>query len=303
MIHTQSTCIACNDQGEEKHIGFPMFVCPSCALMWAKETILPKEYYHDSHVEVNKGKLQSRLRNCKDRLRILKKYANIDNVCDVGTGEGIFLQALQKAGGKNSFGIEPNTKNVTFAQKNELDVYEGSIEDLKECAKKRPIDVVTMYHVIEHVSNPLQSIQTIYDALPSGGYLILETPNLLGYTAKKAGKNWKLIYPEHLFYFNEENLAALLQKVGFEITRHGKRDFNQYHFSIGESLWRLGLRTKTFTYSQHCTAAPKESFNTTKNTAKISILQILKQPLILTLSHIVVFLQRLDYIWIVARKP
>ncbi len=281
-------------------MGMNMYVCPQCHLMWVREKPIADEYYDSLQFDLSPGKLNARLRNCRDRLTILKNHTGINQVCDIGTGEGMFVDVVHQAGGQNAWGIEPSAQGSETAKKNHLEVMQGTIADLPRLIQERPASVVTMFHVIEHLDDPLKEVQTIYDALPSGGYFVCETPNLRGFTATRAGDRWKLIYPEHLFYFDEENLPKLLSKVGFTVTASGRRDFDQYHLSLGESLWRLGQRQKTF--KGPAVSGDRKKFAPPTQAEKKAALDLIKEPLRTLLSHLVVKTGRLDYIWAVARK-
>ncbi len=279
----------------------PMYLCPQCHLMWVREKPIADEYYDSLQFDLSEGKLQARLRNCRDRLTILKRHTGINHVCDIGTGEGMFVDVVNQAGGKNAWGIEPSVHGSDTAKKNNLEVMQGTIADLPRLVQEKPISVITMFHVIEHLDDPMREVQTIYDALPSGGYFVCETPNLKGFTATRAGDRWKLIYPEHLFYFDEENLPKLLSKVGFSVTASGRRDFDQYHLSLGESLWRLGLRQKTF--KGPAVSGEQKKFSSHAHIEQKSVADVLKEPLRTLLSHLVVMTGRLDYVWVVGKKP
>lgn len=115
-----------------------------------------------------------------------------------------FLKTLEKYGYKNIIGVEPSSMAVDFARKNGANVFLGKVDDIPSILENKNIHTITMFHVIEHLDNPLESLKIIFDNLKTGGNLILETPNIDAYSFKKTNFKHKLIYPEHLFYFNKK---------------------------------------------------------------------------------------------------
>jgi SAM-dependent methyltransferase len=183
-------------------------------------------------------------RNISDRIRTLSRYVDLDDTCDMGGSKGYFVEALLAAGYKRAYGIDPNKAQIEAAQKRGVPMYEGSTENAVELFKEHGTKNASLFHVIEHLHDPLLVVRQIYQALPAGGHLIVETPDFDSYTFKSTDYKHKLIYPEHTFYFNFRNLQALLEQTGFRIVYAGKRDFDQYYLSAHESLSRLGLMRK-----------------------------------------------------------
>ena len=89
--------------------------------------------------------------------------------------------------------------------------YDGRHYDLDECKEDLDLkgaNLVSAYHVIEHVSDPLQAVQKIYDAMDSGSTFHVEIPIEPGEPRIEYG---------HLFAFEEGDLNAMLQEVGFRV--------------------------------------------------------------------------------------
>ena len=90
-------------------------------------------------------------------------------------------------------------------------------------------DVITMWHVIEHVKNPLQVLKKVYNLLRPGAVVFVATPNLDKRVAKiayrlKSNKPYPFYSPEgeqHLFHFTESTLKKIIKKAGFNIVYSG----------------------------------------------------------------------------------
>lgn len=280
--------------------------CPACGFLWLQEKMLQENYYGNLDLGLDPVKAERRRRNVDDRIRIARKYMPLDHVCDVGTGDGLLLQALKKRGYPGCFGIEPSNEGVSYCLSLGLDVRQSTIADVPGIAREKEMKSVTMYHVIEHLDDPKADIQRIFDALPPGGYLLIETPDLHGYSPTMIGEQWELFYPEHLWYFDKTTLPMLLHSCGFTVTAAGPRDFDPLGKSLSELLYRLGLRKRgnaknaAFASAGAQTERSKERLAVAK---KQSLAGLILSPLRYVLAKIVQRSGRADSFWVIAQKP
>jgi SAM-dependent methyltransferase len=80
------------------------------------------------------------------------------------------------------------------------------------------VDVITNFELLEHLYRPKDFLTSCRDLLPTGGLLILTTPNIKGFDLAMLGKLSNNIGgPNHLNYFHPDSLSSLLQSTGFEI--------------------------------------------------------------------------------------
>ncbi len=77
-------------------------------------------------------------------------------------------------------------------------------------------DIVTMFHVIEHVPSPSALLLDVYNVLRKSGLVVIETPKI-GFWFKLLRKRWRQFIPGHYWFFNEITLSRLLEKYNFEI--------------------------------------------------------------------------------------
>ncbi|MCL4439097.1 MAG: class I SAM-dependent methyltransferase, partial [Firmicutes bacterium] len=97
-----------------------------------------------------------------------------------------------------------------------IQVISGTLED--EVFAPGSFDLVTMWDVIEHLPNPVHTLNIINKILKPAGVLTLTTGDIASLFAKISGAKWHLInIPEHVFYFNPKSIAEVLNKTGFKI--------------------------------------------------------------------------------------
>ena len=292
-------CPIChNPYNSLKLNGLLMRHCPKCGLVWRKNFNISINYYQTKKNNLSEKKIKDRISNSKNRIKIFKRYVDLNNLLDIDAGEGVFLKVLNDYGYKNIFGIEPNIKDIEFAKANNLKMINGTIDNIKKVISENNIHTVTMFHLIEHLKNPLKSLKLIFESLNKGERLIIETPDFESYTIKKTNYKHKLIYPEHFFYFNQKNLRLLLGKIGFKIIATGKRDFNQNNFSIRESLFRLGLIKK----NNNCSYNKNNQIKTYLRDKNSKNIIFIKKIIRKILNKLVIKFNRLDYIWIIVEK-
>jgi SAM-dependent methyltransferase len=232
------TCIVCSSVPEQTRLNdLPVYRCPTCGLFWRQTFDVPISYYEEYSPNGSPEQRETRLRNARDRVRTLFAGVPRTGVCDVGTGDGAFLEALALEGG-SGVGIEPSKEGREEAQKRGVVIVGEVLEDIT----KVPADArqtITLFHVIEHVERPDEMLKLFSSVLPRGGRLIIETPTMDSPVLRAKGYKDQLVYPEHLYYFTEHNLTLLLERAGFIVRAHGRRDYDQYRLPIRESLRRL----------------------------------------------------------------
>jgi 2-polyprenyl-3-methyl-5-hydroxy-6-metoxy-1,4-benzoquinol methylase len=156
---------------------------------------------------------------------------------DVGSGNGEFL-ARMRGLGWNVVGIEPD---LTAAQVSRdtygLTIYSGSLERVDLSAQ--PFDAMTLMHVIEHLSDPMQTLRSARDLLRKGGRLVILTPNIASLGHRWFRDHWRgLEPPRHLFLFSTESLRRLVENAGFHVLDCRKNAI------AADSMWRLSAADK-----------------------------------------------------------
>jgi 2-polyprenyl-3-methyl-5-hydroxy-6-metoxy-1,4-benzoquinol methylase len=139
---------------------------------------------------------------------------------DVGAATGFFVEQA-RAVGWDAIGLEPSEWAAEFARRElGMEVFTGTLESMHFA--DQAFDVVTLWEVIEHLPDPMVTLQEIRRILRPGGQLVLSTPDSGSPVARASGRRWLgwRKVPEHLFFFDRSNLDRLLTRAGFVPVRH-----------------------------------------------------------------------------------
>ena len=174
---------------------------------------LPKYYKHHSyisHSDQKKGIIPFmyylvKKRSLRRKTKLIEKISNgKGSLLDIGTGTGEFLISAINKGWKGH-GIEPNKKARTTATKKGLNI-EEKLSDLKDIK----FDVITLWHVLEHLPKIKETIKIIESRLKSGGVIIAAVPNYNSYDAKYYKKYWAAYdTPRHLWHFSKVTMNKI----------------------------------------------------------------------------------------------
>ncbi len=202
--------------------------CQNCQLAFYYPRPTPKEledfYDHQTYRQHYQESIMSGKEFAHHRYKELKKiitkyqpalFKKSDkNFLDIGCGLGDLLYFV-KNDGWNITGTEISSKAATQAnQMLNNKILTGDILSLN--LPENYYDVITIYHVIEHLINPISTLEKIKLLLKLEGIAFIETPNIGSLGAKIKGKQWShIIPPEHITYFNISSLEYSLKAAGF----------------------------------------------------------------------------------------
>jgi len=146
--------------------------------------------------------------------------SDVSRVLDVGAGTGEFLAYMQD-NGFDVVGLEPSSKIGEVARSKGLTIHATTLETFAETAQES-FDVVTLFHVLEHVPNPVEVLEAARSLLRKRGLLIVKVPNefnslqLAARDALDLG-DWWIVPPVHINYFDYDSLRALMKGTGFSV--------------------------------------------------------------------------------------
>jgi len=149
----------------------------------------------------------------------LKEAFNIETVLDFGCGNGELLQLLSLS--HEVFGIEPDSGVRKLEQQGTLS---GQIFDSLDTAIRArvSVDLVTLFHVVEHLYNPSEELAGIRKLLNPGGLLVVETPNsidaLLVTYESLDFQNFSY-WSHHPMLYSRKSLEELVRRCGFGILK------------------------------------------------------------------------------------
>ena len=157
---------------------------------------------------------------------------------DIGCGTGDFLKIAQDNQWQ-IFGIEPNAQARTIAN------YKtgNRVFDTEALSKFQPesFDVITLWHVLEHLPNLEQQIQIFKKALKKDGTLIIAVPNHGSFDAKYYKQFWAAYdVPRHLWHFNKPSISKLFLKISMEVIKTKSMYFDAFYVSLLSEKYKAG---------------------------------------------------------------
>lgn len=234
---------ACVDEfatGEQ----FDIFECTACGLAFTQNVPDEKEidrYYESptyiSHSNTSKG-LVNRVYHIVRRIMLQKKARKVEKLTglksgkllDYGAGTGHFAR-LMKTRGWSVTAIEKNGKARELALK-EFSFEMLPVEALPTI-KDKELDVVTMWHVMEHIQEPDRMWDELHRILGDKGIAIIAVPNSASYDALKYKEHWAAYdVPRHLWHFTPSTIAQWGEKHGFVLDRQYTMPFDGFYISM-----------------------------------------------------------------------
>ncbi len=226
------------------HEDYNICKCTDCSFAFTQD--IPNQenigsYYKSenyvSHSNTKKGmmfKIYHLVRNymLKSKQKTVENNTGIKNgkILDIGTGTGFFSNQMQKAGWDVS-AIEQDKDAREFAKREfNLDVLPPSdFYNLNE----KSFDVVSMWHVLEHVHDLDGYLKTIHKILSENGHFVAAVPNYKSYDAKHYKKYWAAYdLPIHLWHFSPSSIKLLVEKYGFKLVAKKGMPFDSFYVSM-----------------------------------------------------------------------
>ena len=208
----------CTSPGYGRH--HTIVQCRNCGLIYTNPRFTGDEIL-DSYAAVEDPlyleERDGRVLTFERHLRPLEKIkAPPGKLVDVGAYTGVFVEIAAQHGWE-AYGVEPSQWAVEQARERGLHMIEGTLAS-PELADAT-FDVVTMWDVIEHVSNPLDEMLQADRLLKPGGLLVVHTMDIDSRFARLMGGRWPWLMEMHIYYFSQRTLRHMLEKAGFTVIR------------------------------------------------------------------------------------
>ena len=194
------------------------------------------QYYESdqyiSHTDNKKGLIPFlyhivKKRSLKNKLTLINSLKKNDkSILDIGAGTGSFLSFI-KSDFRCVTGIEPNQKARELAQEKGISLE----QDLKD-VKGKLFDVITMWHVLEHVPNLEETIRDVEALLKPNGILIIAVPNFYSFDAAYYKNFWAAFdVPRHLWHFSKASMNKLFSDK-LSLLKISPMVFDSFYVSI-----------------------------------------------------------------------
>ncbi|HKI90570.1 MAG TPA: class I SAM-dependent methyltransferase [Draconibacterium sp.] len=190
-----------------------------------------------SHSNTSRGLVNAVYHRVRDYMigqkrRLVQKTSGLKNgqLLDVGTGTGFFTNEMKRHGWQVT-GTEKSSDARAFAKK-EFDLDLLPVEALFNLGKKQ-FDVITLWHVLEHIHQLNENMNTFYGLLKNNGRLIIAVPNHSSYDALHYREFWAAWdVPRHIWHFTPEQMKTFGEKYGFTLTSVNAMPFDSFYVSL-----------------------------------------------------------------------
>jgi 2-polyprenyl-3-methyl-5-hydroxy-6-metoxy-1,4-benzoquinol methylase len=175
----------------------------------------------------------------KQKLKLINNVSSTEkNLIDVGCGTGDFLQVAKNNNWKIT-GIEPDGQARAIANsKTENSVFET--EDLLKFQAEK-FNVITLWHVLEHLPNLEEQIQIFKKLLKPNGTLIIAVPNYKSYDANYYKEFWAAYdVPRHLWHFDRTSISKLVSKASMQVVKTKPMYFDAFYVSLLSEKYKKG---------------------------------------------------------------
>lgn len=259
-IRNIDKCPLCGGDRFEKEItctdhyasgeSFDICRCTDCGFLFTQSFPAENEigrYYESpdyiSHSDTDKG-LMNRVYHWVRRYmlsrkaRLIKHYSGLSRgiLLDIGTGTGYFPHYMEEKGWRVS-AIEKSPQARAFAKEHfGLDVEAPeSLGTLKD----KSFDVITLWHVMEHLERLNDTWKTLNRILKDRGILVAAVPNPTSFDARKYKEAWAAYdVPRHLWHFSPSAMQRFGAKHGFILTRCLPMPFDAFYVSMLSEKYR-----------------------------------------------------------------
>ena len=173
------------------------------------------------------------------KLRLINPFKSKHaTLLDLGAGTGFFLRAAQKQGWHVK-GIEPNATARRIANDKEPNTV-FDINSLSELPLGS-FDVITLWHVLEHLPDLEKDIKKFKDLLKPNGRLVVAVPNFKSFDAEYFKAFWAAYdVPRHLWHFSQESIPKLFSKVQMSLESTHPMRMDAYYVSMLSNKHKFG---------------------------------------------------------------
>lgn len=263
-MHYQESCPLCSNEDLQNfmevsdwrgsHESFTIRQCSKCHFLLTSPRPANEElgrYYpsedYVSHTDKPKGLFDKvyftvQQKNLKDKHKKISKFITEGRLLDYGCGAGSFLQFMQG----NSWeveGVELSQQAAAIASKR---IGSRVLSPIDYQQQEESFDLITLWHVLEHLPELEDRLADFYRWLKPGGYLFLALPNHQSLDARHFGRHWAAWdVPIHLWHFNRQSMQQLAQGFKMEWVDTFPMPFDAYYVSMisaknkGQALWPL----------------------------------------------------------------
>jgi len=174
----------------------------------------------------------------RKKYNFIKKLTSGNSILDIGSGSGEFLNYFNKKNWQ-TLGIEPNK----YARDYSSTTYSLDIQDETYISiiKDNSFDIITLWHVLEHVPNLNERILQVKRILKDTGVIIIAVPICNSFDAKHYNKYWAAYdVPRHFYHFTQSSITKLMEKHKLSISKIIPLVFDSFYISMVSEKYKSG---------------------------------------------------------------
>lgn len=177
--------------------------------------------------------------NLKSKIRVIEKYKHKKvSLLDIGAGTGDFVNSCKITKKWTAIGIEPNPKARKLAQNKGIEIVENY-----EQLPQKTFNVITLWHVLEHLPDLENQIRKINSLLTENGILIVAVPNFKSWDAQHYKQFWAAYdVPRHLWHFSKTSIEKIFTAKGFQLLETKPMLFDAFYVSILSESYKSGKK-------------------------------------------------------------
>ncbi len=230
---------------------FELWRCDGCDFLFTQDPPTPEHaghYYQGeeyiSHSDNNEGVVNKLYHKARDymlgrKYALVNRFARGKRLLDYGTGTGYFTDYMVRKGyAAEGIEIDENARKYG-AEKFGITV--NAPEYLFDGYAPESFDVISLWHVLEHLYDPGKYLKQFYQLLSEEGTLIIAVPNHKSRDAGVFGPDWAAYdVPRHLWHFGPNTMRRIVGDAGFRVVETRHMPLDPFYVSIMSQKYAAG---------------------------------------------------------------
>ena len=217
-------CPACEQHSLVDAIGTKgtvrLLACRTCGLVFADRELWKNPYENEDYYRVINDDPQpsaSSGRTHRDRLEFVRRWIKTGALLEFGGGRGETALAASDSGFDVTL-IDDSRNAIRWGAENHPQIRWIQAASIPADLPSSSFDVVTAFHVLEHVLEPRDMFRQFARVLKPGGFLCLEVPNWASHERKLRGLNWTYVLDHHVNQFDKSTLCYMASAEQFRFS-------------------------------------------------------------------------------------